>query len=155
GWGSAGLSAAVPRRRALAPARPRRGGRPRPGGEERAARLDRALRRVEAPARAVAVERARIARQRDPAERREALRIGAGERERIGNAGGALHVERMAKHRIERRLERARRVGIEHADRNAELRRDLALARGGAEAPVVAIELEPAGLAHETGGPPS
>ena len=98
------------------------------------------------------MQRARIAGERDAAERGEARRVGARQRERIGDAGRALHVERVAKHRIERRLERARRLGIEHPDRNAELLGERALARGRREARVAAVELEPAGLAHEVRG---
>ena len=54
----------------------------------------------------------------------------------------------VTKHRRERRLERACRLDVEHAQRHAELGRDGALARGAGKALVAAVELEPAGVAH-------
>src|SRR4051794_24681489 len=96
------------------------------------------------------MQRARIAAHAHAAQRGKARRIGLGDRERVGDAGDTLPMNRMPEHRREARLEFARGLGIERAVGNAELlsQRQFALER--AKTAVTAVELEPALLAEIT-----
>ncbi len=126
--------------------------RPRTERHHRVGGVDRPLGRIDAPARAGAMQRRGVAHQRDAAQGGEARRIGTRERERVGDAGRALHVDRVLENRPQRRLERARAIGIEHPDRDAEMLGDLPLVGVLGEAFVVPIDFQPAGLAHQLEG---
>ena len=111
-------------------------GRPRSERHHRRLGVDRPLRGVDPPAAGRRGAAARIALQRDAAERLKRGDIGLRDRERIGHARGMLgQIHGVTKHRRERWLERARRLGVEHAQRHAELAGDGALARGAGETP--------------------
>ena len=100
-----------------------------PSAIDDVAGIERPGRGIDAPMRFGAMQRARVARERKPAERGKARRIGARQRQRIGHAHRAGPVHGMAKHRLERRLERARGVAIERHIGDAEARREFELAR--------------------------
>ena len=140
--------AALDRERQLDAERVEQVGRPRPERHHRGLGIDRPFRGVDAPAAGGLVQPHGVALHHDPAQRLESGDIGLRHRERIGDARRVLPEHGVTKHRGERRLEGARGLGVEHAQRHAELRRDGALARRAGEARVAAIELEPAGVAH-------
>ena len=108
------------------------------------ARIERAARHVDPPMRLGAMQRPRVALQRNPAERGEARRVGAGERQRIAHAHRAGPMHSVFEYGRERRFERARGVAVERHVGNAELRRHVAFARLRGERFVAAVELEPA-----------
>ena len=95
-----------------------------------------------------AMQRARVAGERKPAERGKARRIGARQRQRIADAHRAGPMHGVAEHRLERRLERARRVAVERHIGDAEARGELELARLRRKRLVAAVEFQPAGMAQ-------
>ncbi len=90
----------------------------------------------------------RVTLHQTAAQLHEAPGIGAGHRERIGNARHPFPEHRVAEHRRKRGLERARPVEVENVMDDAVLLGDLALERGRGESGFGAVELEPAGVAQ-------
>ena len=94
------------------------------------------------------MKRARIAAHHHAAERGETRRVGLGNRERVGDAGDALPMNRVPKGRREARLKLARALRIERAVGNAELLRQREFTLERAKRAIAAVELEPAFLAQ-------
>ncbi len=140
--------AALDPERQLDPERLEQIRRKRPKRHHRRRGLERAFRRLDPPMSVGAGERARIAAYHYPAERGKARRQGLGHRERVGHAGDAPPVHRVAKDRRQGGLELARALGLECAIGNAEFLRQRELALERREGAVAAVELQPALLAQ-------
>ena len=120
----------------------------RPERHHRLRGIDRPLGGLNPPAPICAVKRARIPAHHHAPECGEARGKSLGHRERIGDAGDALPMDRMAEDRREARLDLARGLGVECAVGNAELLRQRQLTLERAKTAVATIELEPAFLAQ-------
>ena len=110
--------------------------------------IERAFFGVDAPVLAVSMQRAGVAMQQHTAQRLKARHISPRQTDRRGNARGLRPEHAAPEHRIERRLDRARLLGIEHVEPHAELLRHVPLARQPVEGLFLAVDLEPAGLAQ-------
>ena len=99
--------------------------RPGPKRDHNILGIDRPFIGVDAPISLRAMQRLCIAVEHDAAERSKARRIGFGDCERIGDAGRVRPMDRVTKHRIERRLQAARFIdaqcAVVEADRDSRL----------------------------------
>jgi hypothetical protein len=94
-----------------------------------------------------AVQAARVAGERKAAEGCESRGVSPRQRQRIADAHRTGPMHGVAEHRLERRLERSRRIAIERHIGDAEARREFELARLRRKRLVAAVKFQPTGVA--------
>jgi hypothetical protein len=120
--------------------------------EQTLAGVERPRRGLDAPVPVGAVERARVAGERDPAERRKARGVGASKLQGVAHARRAGPVHGAIENPGECRLECKRPVAVECHGGDAKISRKLELSRLRREGGVSAVELEPAAAVQVTLG---